>query len=64
MSGNIVTGYDGTRWYNRVVGSYIVANYRDTEAEARLKGLAMAQQRHVDHIVLDAEGAVVSHTTY
>jgi len=64
MIGNIVTGYDGTRWYNRVTGSYVIANYRDTEVEAEMKGRAMAKQRRVDHIVLDADGSVVSHTKY
>ena len=64
MSGNIVTGYDGTRWYNRVIGSYVVASYRDTGAEAEVKGRAMAKQRRVDHIVLDEEGTVVSQTRY
>lgn len=64
MSGNIVTGYDGTRWYNHVAGSSLIANYRNTELAAETKGRAMAEQRHVDHIVLDEEGAVVSHTPY
>jgi hypothetical protein len=64
MSGNIVTGYDGARWYNQVVGSYVIANYRDTEREAQTKGRAMARQRRVDHIVLDEEGSVVSRTGY
>lgn len=64
MNGDIVTGFDGTRWYNRVTGSYVIANYRDTAVEAELKGRAMATQRHVDHIVLDADGTVVSHATY
>ena len=64
MIGTIVTGYDGTRWYNQVTGSYVIANFRDTAAEAELKGRAMATQRHVDHIVLDENGSVVSHTLY
>jgi hypothetical protein len=64
MVGNILTGYDGSRWYNRVVGTDVVANYRDTGIEAEMKGRAMAEQRRVDHIVLDEEGAVVSHTKY
>lgn len=64
MIGTIVTGYDGTRWYNQVTGSYVIANYRDTAVEAEMKGRAMATQRRVDHIVLDEDGSVVSHTTY
>lgn len=64
MTGNVVTGFDGTRWYNRVIGSYVVANYRDTEADATTKGRAMAEQRHVDHIILDQDGVVVSQSRY
>jgi hypothetical protein len=64
MTGTIVTGYDGTRWYNQVTSSYVVANYRDTQAEAELKGREMATRRRVDHIVLDQAGSVVSHTAY
>jgi hypothetical protein len=64
MSGSIVTGFDGTRWYNRVVGSYTVANYRDTDVEAETKGRAMAQQRRVEHMVLDRDGTVVRQTRY
>jgi hypothetical protein len=64
MSGHIVTGFDGTRWYNQVTGSYVVANYRDTAAQAQTKGREMAMQRRVDHVVLDQDGAVVSHTAY
>jgi hypothetical protein len=64
MFGTVVTGFDGTRWYNRVAGSYVIANYRDTAVEAEMKGRAMATQRRVDHVVLDEDGAVVTHTTY
>jgi hypothetical protein len=64
MSGSIVTGFDGTRWYNRVVGSYIVANYRDTDVEAEAKGRHMAEQRRVEHLVLDQHGTVVRQTRY
>jgi hypothetical protein len=64
MIGTIVTGYDGTRWYNHVTGSYVIANYRDTAVEAEMKGRAMATQRCVDHIVLGEDGSVVSHTRY
>jgi hypothetical protein len=64
MIGTIVTGYDGIRWYNQVSGSYVVANYRDTADEAELKGRAMAEKRRADHIVLDEDGSVVSHTRY
>jgi hypothetical protein len=64
MFGTVVTGFDGTRWYNRVAGSYVIANYRDTAVEAEMKGRAMATQRRVDHVVLDEDGAVVSHATY
>lgn len=64
MIGTIVTGYDGTRWYNHVTGSDVIANYRDTSDEAEMKGRAMATQRRVDHVVLDEEGSVVSHTRY
>lgn len=62
--GNIETGYDGTRWYNRVIGSFIVANSRDTQAEAEAKGRLMAQMRRAEHTVLDEKGAVVSQTRY
>ncbi len=64
MLGNVVTSYDGERWCNSVVGSAVVANYRATAAEAELKGRAMAQARHVIHIVRDETGAVVSLTRY
>lgn len=64
MSEAIVTGYDGTRWYNRVIGSEVVANFRDTATEAETKGREMAVRRHVDHIVLDQDGAILSHTQY
>ncbi|GAC1522861.1 MAG: hypothetical protein NVS3B1_08720 [Marmoricola sp.] len=64
LKGNIVTDFDGLRWCNRVVGSYIVANYRDTAEEAALKGQAMAQMRRVDHLVKDRDGEVVSHIRY
>lgn len=64
MNGDIVTGYDGTRWYNQVTGSYVIANYRDTAVEAEMKGRAMATQRRVDHIVLGEDGTIVSHTKY
>jgi len=62
--GNIETAYDGQRWVNRVVGSYQVANSRDTAEEAELKGRAMAEARRVEHLVLDRDGAVVSRTRY
>jgi len=62
--GNVETAFDGTRWYNRIVGSNVAANYRDTALEAELKGRAMALARHVDHIVKDENGSVVSHTRY
>lgn len=55
---------DQAGWYNQVTGSDVIANYRDTEIEAEMKGRAMAKQRHVDHIVLDEAGAVVSHMRY
>jgi hypothetical protein len=64
MIGTIVTGYDGTRWYNHVTGSDVIANFRATAVEAEMKGRAMAKQRRVDHVVLDKEGSVVSHTRY
>lgn len=64
MSGNIETGYDGERWFNRVVGSYAVANFRDTAEEAEAKGRAMAQMRRVEHVVLNSDGVVVSRIQY
>ena len=64
LYGNVVTDFDGLRWCNRVVGSYVVANYRDTAEEAILKGRAMAQMRRVDHLVKNRDGEVVSHTRY
>jgi hypothetical protein len=64
MYGNVETGFDGDRWFNRVVGSYIVANFRDTQLEAETKGRAMAVARRVDHIVMNEDGVVVSHTSY
>lgn len=64
MLGTIETAYDGDRWVNRVVGSYQVANSRDTAEEAERKGRAMAEARRVDHIVRNRDGDVVSHTRY
>ncbi|MGO4258205.1 hypothetical protein [Marmoricola sp. RAF53] len=64
MIGNVETAFDGVRWYNRIVGSSVAANYRDTALEAELKGREMARARRVDHIVLDEDGGVVSHTRY
>lgn len=62
--GDVETAYDGRRWYNRIVGSTVAANYRDTALDAELKGRAMAVARHVEHIVKDLDGEVVSHTRY
>ena len=59
-----MTSFDGQRWCNRVVGSYVVANYRDTAEEATLKGRAMAQMRRVDHVVKNRDGEVISHIRY
>lgn len=63
-TGYVVTDFDGLRWCNRVVGSYIVGNHRDTAEEAALKGRAMAQMRRVDHVVKNRDGDVVSHIRY
>ena len=64
MERNVETAFDGSRWYNRIVGSGTIANYRDTAVEAELKGRAMARSRHVVHIVKDQDGSVVTHTQY
>jgi hypothetical protein len=62
--GTVETAYDGDRWYNRVLGSYAVANFRDTQEEAEKKGRSMAQARRAHHIVKDQDGNVVSSTEY
>lgn len=62
--GTIETGFDGERWYNRVVGSYIVANYRDTAEDAERKGRTMAQSRRVAHVVKDRSGEIVRQIRY
>lgn len=64
MTGNIETGFDGERWFNRVVGSYVVANFRDSAEEAEVKGRAMAQMRRVEHVVMNSDGDVASRTSY
>lgn len=64
VRGSIETGYDGTRWFNRVIGSPIAASYRDTQIEAETTGRAMAQARGVAHIVTDQSGTVISHIRY
>ena len=64
MIGTVETAFDGTRWYNQVVGSGVAANFRDTALEAELKGREMAKARHVAHVVRDEAGNIVSHTRY
>ncbi|MGO4258540.1 DUF2188 domain-containing protein [Marmoricola sp. RAF53] len=64
MLGNIETAFDGDCWYNRVVGSYQVANCRDTAEQAELKGREMARARHVEHVVRNQDGDVVRQTRY
>lgn len=60
----IETGFDGTRWYNMLVGGYVVANFRATSAEAELQGRAMAQARRAAHVVRNEDGEIVSHVDY
>lgn len=62
--GTVETAFDGERWYNRVLGTRVVANFRGTRAEAEMKGRTMAQARHAHHIVRDQHGNVVSHTEH
>ena len=62
--GTVETAYDGDRWYNRVLGSYAVANFRDTQEAAEAKGRSMAQARRAHHVVKDQDGNVVSTTEY
>jgi hypothetical protein len=62
--GTVETAFDGERWYNRVLGTRVVANFRGTRAEAEMKGRAMAQARSAHHIVRDQHGKVVSHTEH
>ena len=60
----IETGFDGTRWYNMLVGGYVVASFRATAAEAELQGRAMAQARRASHVVKNEDGDVVSNVDY
>lgn len=62
--GAVVTDFDGERWCNRVVGSYTVADLRDTAEEAVLKGRATAQMRRVAHLIMNRDGQLVSHIQY
>jgi hypothetical protein len=62
--GTVETAFDGERWYNRVLGTRVVANFRGTRAEAERKGRSMAQARNAHHIVRDEHGEVVSRTEH
>ncbi len=61
-AGDIETCFDGSRWFNRVRGTRMAANFRATRSEAEFKGRAMAQKREVGHLVRDVRGDEVSYT--
>lgn len=52
-------GADGHHWSNRVVGSGIAANQRDSKAKAQAKGREMARVRHVSHYTTELGGLPV-----
>ena len=62
--GDIETCFDGERWFNRVHGTLVAANFRATRWEAENKGRSMARARTVGHLVRDDEDVLVSYTRY
>jgi hypothetical protein len=63
-TGDVETYYEDGIWKNRIEGSSPAVNTAPTKAEAEDKGRAMAQIRHVEHIIKDKTGRIAQRNTY
>ncbi len=64
-AGNIETFHEGDKWHNRVEGQNGSTHHAyDTQQEAVDAGQKLAQDAHVEHIIMNSDGTVGERKSY